>query len=64
MGKTASATLFLTTPLPPRILTPAAKLHKKHIEYTGTLTTACTWNALRSAHTTTGNSVYPMIETL
>jgi hypothetical protein len=56
-------TRFRTTPDPPIIDTPAARDHAMRTRYTGTLTMMGMPMALRSAAMTSGNSVYPMIET-
>lgn len=56
-GKMASATRFFTTPLPPRMLTPAASDHRPSTLYTGILTIQCTLTALSTDAMTIGNSV-------
>ena len=57
-------TLFLTTPLPPRILTPAASNQAMRTRYTGTRTTMGMPRALSKAAMTRGNRVYPMMQIL
>lgn len=57
-------TRFFTTPLPPKMLTPAAKDHATRNRYTGTRATVGMPKAERSAAITKGNKVYPMMQTL
>jgi len=59
----ARATLFFTTPDPPRMLTPAANDHATSTMYTGIRAIVNNPSALSSAAMTRGKMVYPRIET-
>ena len=59
----ASATLFLTTPDPPKMLTPAANDHATSTMYTGMRAIMNSPTALSSDAMTRGKIVYPKIET-
>jgi hypothetical protein len=56
-------TRFLTTPEPPRILTPAASDHATSTMYTGILAIMGRPIALSIDAMTSGNKVYPMMHT-
>lgn len=57
-------TRFCTTPLPPRILTPAASDHATRTRYTGILGMVGSPRADISEAMTRGKRVYPMIHML